>query len=95
MSGKFRPNVCGKYALQGSSRALYTPLDPIHKECTWPVPFQEAGYVVLIGSWVVKDVVLFSGGCSDLVVWPLRWWSDLMVWFGGRVVTMVFCGIRM
>ena len=33
-SENFRPNVCGKYALQGSSRALYTPLDPTHKECT-------------------------------------------------------------
>ena len=33
-SGDFRPKVCGKYALQGSSRALYNPLDPTHKECT-------------------------------------------------------------
>ena len=91
----FRPNVCGKYALQGSSRALYTPLDPTHKECTWPVPFQEAGYAVLIGSWVVKDGVLWSGG----VIWTgcldWRWCCDLMVWFGGRVGTMVCCGIRM
>ena len=65
MSENFRPNVCGKYALQGSSRALYTPLDPTHKECTWPVPFQEVGFAVLIGSWVVKDGVLWSGG----VIW--------------------------
>ena len=34
MSEKFRPNVCGKYALQSSPRALYTPLDPTHKQCT-------------------------------------------------------------
>ena len=33
-SGVFRPKVCGKYALQGSSRALFTPFDPTHKECT-------------------------------------------------------------
>ena len=83
-SGNFRPNVCGKYALQGSSRALYTPLDPTHKECTWPVPFQEAGYAVLIGSWVVKDGVLWSGG----VIWTggldWRWWCDL--WWSNLVV---------
>ena len=61
-SGVFRPKVCGKYALQGSSRALYTPLDPTHKECTWPVPVQEVGHPVLIGSWVVRDGGLWSGG---------------------------------
>ena len=33
-SGVFRPKVCGKYALQGSSRALFTPFDLTHKECT-------------------------------------------------------------
>ena len=85
-SGNFRPNVCGKYALQGSSRALYTLLDPTHKECTWPVPFQEPGYAVLIGNWVVKNAVLWSGG----VIWTggLDWrcWWDLMVWFCGRVL---------
>ena len=56
--------MCGKYALQGSSRALYTPIEPTHKEYTWPapVPFQEVWYAVLIGSWVVKDGVLWSGG---------------------------------
>ena len=70
-SGNFRPNVCGKYALQGSSRALYTPLDPTHKECTWPVPFQEAGYDVLIGRW--WSVVWFVGGGL------LIGWSDLVV----------------
>ena len=69
-----RPNVCGKCGLQSSSRALYTSLEPTHKECTWPVPFQEAGYAVMIG----------------------RWWSaDRMVSFGGRVVMMVCCCIRM
>ena len=87
--------MCGKCALQGSSRALYTTLDPTPKECTWPVSFQEAGYAVPIGSWVVKDGILWSGG----VIWTggldKRWCCDLMVWFGGRVVTMVWCGIRM
>ena len=81
----FRPKVCGKYALQGSSRALYTPLDPTHKECTWPVPVQEVGYSVLIGSWVVRDGGLWSDVavevCSDGLIW---WWSGL---------TMVCCGL--
>ena len=85
-SGNLRPNVCGKYALQGSSRALYTPLDPTHKECTWPVPFQEVGYAVLIGSWVVKDGILWSG-LAVLV------WSDGLLWCSGLM--MVYCVIRM
>ena len=73
MSENLRPNVCGKYALQGSSRALFTPLYPTHKQCTWPVPFHQVGCAVLI----------WSG--SDLVVWcdggGLFWWAD----FGGLV----------
>ena len=83
MSENFRPNVCGKYALQGSSRALYTPLDPTHKQCTWPVPFHEVGYAVLIWSGAVKNGSLL--GWSDLVVRfdssGLIWWAD----FGGLV----------
>ena len=83
MSENFRPNVCGKYALQGSSRALYTPLDPTHKQCTWPVPFHEVGCAVLIWSRAVKNGSLL--GWSDLVVrfggWGLIWWAD----FGGLV----------
>ena len=83
MSENFRPNVCGKYALQGSSRALYTPLDPAHKQCTWPVRFQEVGCPVLIWSGAVKDGSLL--GWSDLLVWcgggGLIWWAD----FGGLV----------
>ena len=83
MSENFKPNVCGKYALQGSSRALYTPLDPTHNECTWPVPFHEAGCTVLIRSGAVKDGILL--GWSDLPVWcdggGLIWWAD----FGGLV----------
>ena len=86
MSGNFRPNVCGKYALQGSSRALYTPLDPTHNECTWPVPLQEVGYTVLIGSWAVKAGLLWSGVVNWTGGLDWRWWSDdLMVWFGGQV----------
>ena len=44
------------------------------------VSFPEVGYAVLIGSWVVKDGGLWSGGVirSGCLVW--RWWSDLMVW---------------
>ena len=34
MSENLGPNVCGKYALQGSSRALCTPFYPTHKQCT-------------------------------------------------------------
>ena len=83
MSENFRPNVCGKYALQGPSRALYTPLDPTHKQCTWPVPFHEVGCAVLIWSGAVKNGSLL--GWSDLVVWfdssGLIWWAD----FGGLV----------
>ena len=83
MSENFRPNVCGKYALQGSSRALYTPLDPTHNECTWPVPFHGIGCAVLVRSWAVKDVSLLDW--SDLVAWcdggGLIWWTD----FGGLV----------
>ena len=78
--------MCGKYALQGSSRALYTPLDSTHKECTWPVPFQEVGFAVLIGSWVVKDSVLWSVVWSGLVVWPglfKRWIALSNVWTTG------------
>ena len=82
MSENFRPNVCGKYALQGSSRALYTPLDPTHKECSWPVPFQMTGYAMLIWGWRVKDGVLWSGGVIWCVGFVWRWWSVLMVWFG-------------
>ena len=78
MSENFRPNVCGKYALQGSSRALYTPLDPAHKQCTWPVRFQEVGCPVLIWSGAVKDGSLLDW--SDLLVWcgggGLIWWAD-------------------
>ena len=55
MSENLGPNVCGKYALQGSSRALYTPLYPTHKQCTWPVPVHEAGCAVLIWSGAVKN----------------------------------------
>ena len=74
MSENFRPNVCGKYALQGSSRALYTPLDPTHKQCTWPVPFYEVGCAVLIWTGAVMDGSLWA----DLI-----WWSGLtMVWCG-------------
>ena len=104
MSENFRPNVCGKYALQGSSRALYNPLDPTHNECTWPVPFQNVGYAVLLGSWRVKDGGLWSGGViwSELVVWfdsgGLFWWSDLVVgsddgllWYSEVVV---WAGVR-
>ena len=75
--------MCGKYALQGSSRALYTPLDPTHKQCTWPVPFHEVGCAVLIWSGAVKNGSLL--GWSDLVVRfggrDLIWWAD----FGGLV----------
>ena len=92
MSENFRPNVCGKYALQGSSRALYTPLDPTHKQCTWPVPFHEAGCAVLIWSGAVMDDSL----CTDLI-----WWSSLtMVWCGswcmvwsGADLTACRCGL--
>ena len=66
MSENLRPNVCGKYALQGSSRALYTPFYPTHKQCTWPVPVHEAGCAVLIWSGAVKNGILL--GLSDLVV---------------------------
>ena len=81
------PKVCGKYALQGSSRALYTPLDPTPKECTWPVPFQEAEYVVLLGGWwsVVwwSDLILWSGlvvvVCSNgLISWSGWRWYDVV-----------------
>ena len=79
---------------------LYVPpSSQTHKESTWSVPFQEAGYAVLIGIWVVKDGVLWSGG----VIWTggldWRWWCDL--WWSNLVVgtgrdgTMVCCGIRM
>ena len=93
-SGNFRPKVCGKYALQGSSRALYTPLDPTHKECTWPVPFEGVGYAVLFGGWwsVVRwgDLILWSDLVVGLtMVWccisiwcsdlGLNWWSGMMV----------------
>ena len=82
--------MCGKYALQGSSRALYIPLDPTHKECTWPVQLQGVGCAVLFGEW-----------CS--VAWwgDLIWWFDLTVvvcsdnliwWYG---LTLVCCGIGM
>ena len=30
----FHPNAIQGHAYQGSSRALYTPLDPTHKECS-------------------------------------------------------------
>ena len=78
--------MCGKYALQGSSRALYTPLDPTHKECTWPVPFQGVGYAVLFGGWwyVVWwiDLILWSGlvvvVCSNGLIWWSGWrWYDV------------------
>ena len=79
-SGNFRPKVCGKYALQGSSRALYTPLDPTHKECTWPVPFEGVGYAVLFGGWwsVVwwGDLILWS----DLVVGLTMVWCCISIW---------------
>ena len=77
MSENLRPNVCGKYALQGSSRALYTPLDPTHKECTWPVSFQKVGYAVLIWSRVVKD----GSPWADLVSSG----AAVVVWSDGRV----------
>ena len=86
--------MCGKYALQGSSRALYTPLDPTHKECTWPVPFQEAGYAVLFGGWwsVVwwGDLILWSGlvvvVCSNGLIWWSGWrCNDVVFWFGGLI----------
>ena len=83
MSENLRPNVCGKYALLGSSRALYNPLDPTHKQCTWPVPFHEVGCAVLIWSGGVKNGSLL--GWSDLVVWcgggGLIWWADFS-WSG-------------
>ena len=89
-SGNFRPKVCGKYALQGSSRALYTPLDPTHKESTWPVPFQGVGYAVLFGGWwsVVWWVDLFWWFGLAVVVC-----SDGLIWWSG--LTMVCCGVRM
>ena len=83
--------VCGKYALQGSSRALYNPLDPTHKECTWPVPFQGVGYAVLFGGWwsVVwwGDLILWSGlvvvVCSNGLIWWSGWrCNDVVFWFG-------------
>ena len=100
LSRKKSPETSGRTCVESMlckvHPELYIPsLDPTHKECTWPVPFQEVGYAVLIGSWVVKYGVLWSGG----VIWSgsldCRWWCDLMIWFGGRVVTTVFCGIRM
>ena len=91
MFENFRPNVCGKYALQGSSRALYTPLDPTHNECTWPVPFHEAGCTVLVRSRAVKDGSLL--GWCVLVVWSgcgsLIWLAD----FGGLVWRWAGVGI--
>ena len=91
MSENLRPNVCGKYALLGSSRALYNPLDPTHKQCTWPVPFHEVGCAVLISSGGVKNGSLL--GWSDLVVWcgggVLIWWADfgglVWQWSGGQI----------
>ena len=65
MSENLRPNVCGKYALQGSSRALYTPLYPTHKQCTWPVPVHEVGCAVLI--WSGSDLVVWCGGSG--LIW--------------------------
>ena len=84
-----RPNVCGKYALQSSSRALYNPLDPTHKEWTWPVPFQEVGYAVLIGRWWSADRMVWVGGRVVMIVCCCirMWWSDLgcdlIVWCDG------------
>ena len=77
MSENFRPNVCGKYALQGSSRALYTHFDPTHEQCIWPVRFHEVGCAVLIWIAEVKDgsLVVWSDGLI-LVVWS----DDGVVW---------------
>ena len=83
MSKNFRPNVCGKYALQGSSRALYTPPWPnpqtMHLTCTIP------------GDWLrCADLKLSSQGWWSVgMIWSgglVRWWrSDLMAWIGCRV----------
>ena len=102
MSENFRPNVCGKSALQGSSRALYTPIDPTHKQCTWPVPFTRLGVLCwfeLEQSWMVVCGLIWSGGLvwrwsnvgigawSDL--WPdmrLIWLSVVVVWSGADLM---------
>ena len=95
--------MCGKYALQGSSRALYTPLDPTHKECTWPVPLQGVGYAVLFGGWwsVVwwVDLILWSGLVAVISSNGLIWWSgwrcnDVVFWFGVLIWGEIYGLIR-
>ena len=96
MSENFRPNVCGKYALQGSSRALYTTLDPTHKECTWPVPFKRLGMLCWLEAESSRMVSCGLVGWSELVVWigggVVIWWSDLVVGSGRWSVVVFGCG---
>ena len=67
------------------------PLNPTHKQCTWPVPFQEVGCAVLIWSGAVKDGNLLVGLIwSAGLMW--RWWFYLMGWFWWSGLTMVWCG---
>ena len=101
MSENLRPNVCGTYALQGSSRALYTPLDPTHEQCTWPVPSHEVGCAVLIlvvwcggGGLVWQWSGVGVGAWSDL--WSdlrLVWLSDVVVWSGADHLMGCWCGL--
>ena len=71
MSENFRPNVCGKYALQGSSRALYTPLTQPTNNAPDLYDFKRLGVLC----W-------FEVEQSRMVVC----WADLICWSGVAVV---------
>ena len=86
----FHLNAIQGHAYQGSSRALYTPLDPTHEECS-PCTISRG--------WVCyADLKLSSQGylsveliCSSGLVWRWQsdlilvvWSNDVLVWgFGG------------
>ena len=81
MSENFRPNVCGKYALQGSSRALYTPLTQPTNNAPDLYHFTRLGMLYLFEVEQSRMVVCWA----DLI-----WWSGLtvVVWSDGLILVV-------
>ena len=79
--------MCGEYALQGLSRALYTPLNPTHKEFTWPewrIIYLQLGWTFFSDARLT-DVGKGSAGLYVCSIGPI-WWSGLFVWSDGGLV---------
>ena len=107
MSENLRPNVCGKYALQGSSRALYTLLYPTTNNAPDLYHFTRLGVLCLFEVEQSRMVVCWADliWCSGVtMVWCSRWcmvWSvvrsetRLIVWCGGLIWGGSFYGLLM